>query len=694
MEKILKLLIAMIIAAAGFRNAKAEMMDTLAVKSKITEVVVFFSGAQVTRKSTMNVSRGKHILWIKELPFEMNPNSIQVKKIDHAGILSVKHKFILPGSNIKNKAIKGFEEQIKFKKHEREELNNRIAVLEMEQQLILNNNNLSSREKGISVALIQEAADFYRVRLNEIKATKLSLEKNIETNQEQIKELYQKINEEQAKKNKAWSDVFIAINAEKNETIEMNFSYYISSASWEPFYDFRVEEINKPLVIHYHALLTQNSGENWENVNIRLSNADPSLSGVKPELKDWFLGQKQEDYQKRKIEKPGEIYGLVIDEKTSDPIPFARIDLMKSDKRVITTTANVDGEFSFKSVDPGNYWIQCNYTGYAEKIKSGLLVKSNEGTNADVQMKTSASELNYYQVLSFSEPVINPDTKSGSTVTREEFQRMATKNVNSVAAQTAGVVQYGSGATYNVRGGRGESHEVYIDGQRARSSFSSSSTANEKRGWELTTAFAKENREALNLEYLIDIPYYIPSDGNEYAIKIKEVSVDVEYVYEVIPKLDPDAFLSAEITDWPSLKLISGKAGIYYQGTFKGETNIDVDQVKDTISLSLGRDKDIIVQREKNKTISEKKILGNTIRETTGIDITIKNNKNSKIRVKLEDQVPVMIHKSTDLIMQQTGGATVDEKHGRLSWDLKMDAGEKKSFTVQYTLKVPINFID
>jgi hypothetical protein len=694
MKKFLTLLWVMIIALASIRNAYGERIDTLMVQSKITDVVVFFSGAQVTRKAKMKTSKGKHIFQLKELPFELNPQSIQVRNMEQAVILSVKHELIVPKSNIKNQIIRNLENSIKDKKLEQEEMKNKIAVLEMEQQLVLHNNNLSSAEKGLTVTMIKEAADFYRIRLNEIKSNKLTLEKSIENNQNEIKDLYQQINAEQAKRNKAWSEIYIAANIQSPENMEITLSYYIPSAAWEALYDFRVEDISKPLFIHYNALITQNSGENWDNVNIRLSNADPSLTGVKPKLKDWFLGQNQQDQFKRKTEKPGDIYGLVIEESSLEPIPFARIDLMLGEKRITSTTANPDGEYSFKSVEVGRYWIQCNYTGYHEKVKTPVTVTSYETTKVDIALKASAAAFKNLEIMSFSEPVINPDVKSGSSVTREEYQRMATKNVNAISAQTAGVVQYGGGAIYNIRDGRADANEVFIDGQRVIGSSGIPQSAIEQRGWEVTNAFAKENREALNLEYIIDIPYTIPCDGNDYTIRIKEVSVPVEYIYEVIPKIDPDAFLSAEISEWTSLKLISGKASIYYQGTYKGETYLDVEEISDTISLSLGRDNGIIVQREKNKLISEKKILSNAIKETSGIDITLKNNKKTRIRVKVEDQFPIVHHKSMDLNIVQAAGALVDERHGRLKWDIKLEPGEKKILTVQYTLKTPISLND
>ena len=149
-----------------------------------------------------------------------------------------------------------------------------------------------------------------------------------------------------------------------------------------------------------------------------------------------------------------------------------------------------------------------------------------------------------------------------------------------------------------------------------------------------------------NLEYIIDLPYSIPSDGEDYSIKIKDVSLPVSYVYYTIPKLDNDVFLTAEIRDRTQLNLLSGKSGIYYQGTFTGESAIDADQASDTLSVSLGRDNNILVNREGNKALFDKRVLGNYIREVIGWNITVKNNKNTKVKITVEDQFPISERKS------------------------------------------------
>jgi len=74
-------------------------LDTLNAKSKITNVTVFFNGAQITRNADIKITKGKHIIRIDNLPREINPQSIQVEKINFCKILSVKHQY---GNNIES----------------------------------------------------------------------------------------------------------------------------------------------------------------------------------------------------------------------------------------------------------------------------------------------------------------------------------------------------------------------------------------------------------------------------------------------------------------------------------------------------------------------------------------------------------------------------------------------------------------
>lgn len=192
-----------------------------------------------------------------------------------------------------------------------------------------------------------------------------------------------------------------------------------------------------------------------------------------------------------------------------------------------------------------------------------------------------------------------------------------------------------------------------------------------------------------SLEYKIDIPYSIPSDGKDYNVKIKEVKIPVNYIFKSVPKLDKDVFLIAEISDWTKLNLLSGKSSIYYNGIFTGQSEIDVKNLKDTLTISLNRDKNIIVERTLSKEKVEKQFIGNNIKETLNWNITVKNNKNVKANIYIEDQFPISENKSIVIEQLENSNGKVNDQTGKVIWNLELEPNEKKELNLKYSVKYP-----
>ena len=244
----------------------------------------------------------------------------------------------------------------------------------------------------------------------------------------------------------------------------------------------------------------------------------------------------------------------------------------------------------------------------------------------------------------------------------------------------------------NWRGTRSDAYYNYIDGVKLREVNSLNYTVPTVSTLEVETSNYISNTlksNVTNLEYTIEIPYSIPSDGEDYSIKIKEVSLTVDYVYHAVPKLENDVFLTAEIVGWTELNLLSGKSSIYYQGTFTGESYIDANQAGDTLNVSLGRDRNIIVKREGSKEMNDKQILGKNIKETLGWNITVKNNKSAKIKIIVDDQFPVSEKKSIEVERLDYSNAKLEDKTGKLSWELQIEPNDKKVVSFKYSVKYP-----
>lgn len=190
-------------------------------------------------------------------------------------------------------------------------------------------------------------------------------------------------------------------------------------------------------------------------------------------------------------------------------------------------------------------------------------------------------------------------------------------------------------------------------------------------------------------EFKIEMPYTIPSDNQGYDVSILEYSIPAEYRYASVPKLSTDAFLMASIPNWHNYDLLNGDVNLFFKGIYQGKTYFDLTTVDDTLTVSVGRDRDIQIKRESLKNFARRNVVGSTMKEQRIWEITLKNNKPYSISIDIEDQLP--ISKLSDIKVEQTEaeGAEIDEATGEVKWNLKMNPGESKKLTLKYTVKYP-----
>jgi len=189
--------------------------------------------------------------------------------------------------------------------------------------------------------------------------------------------------------------------------------------------------------------------------------------------------------------------------------------------------------------------------------------------------------------------------------------------------------------------------------------------------------------------FALEKPYSLKSDNKTQTVAMQELEIDASYEYFSIPKIDPDAFLMAYVTNWEKLNLMEGEANLFFEDTYVGKSIIDVRSVGDTLSISLGRDKNVQVKREKQKSLSSKQFIGNKKEESHAWTIEIKNNKQQPIHITVLDQLPVPMLEEIELQTNKLSGAKYNAETGELKWAFKLSPNTTKKLDVQYTLKFP-----
>jgi len=155
----------------------------------------------------------------------------------------------------------------------------------------------------------------------------------------------------------------------------------------------------------------------------------------------------------------------LIDKANRETIPFANVIVEMGGIQAGVGTTNIDGEVTIKPLNPGKYNVKATYVGYQTVEVTNINVSVGKTVALNLEM-LAGQQLKEVEVTEYKEPLIDPDTKSGGTVTREEYQNMASKNINSVAATTAGIYQKDEGGALNVRGARSNGTAYYVDGQK------------------------------------------------------------------------------------------------------------------------------------------------------------------------------------------------------------------------------------
>ncbi len=198
-----------------------------------------------------------------------------------------------------------------------------------------------------------------------------------------------------------------------------------------------------------------------------------------------------------------------------------------------------------------------------------------------------------------------------------------------------------------------------------------------------------ENQTTVDFE--IKTPYSVNSDNKNYVVDMEFYELPAFYQYFCVPKIDKAAFLIANIVNWEQYNLLEGEANLFFEDTYVGKTLMDVRFASDTLMLSLGRDKQVSVNREKIKDFTDKQFMGSKKEETRAWQTTVKNNKSQPINMIILDQVPVSTIEEIEVNVQNDSGAKHDSESGEIKWEFKLDPSNTRELILKYSVKYPKN---
>ena len=192
------------------------------------------------------------------------------------------------------------------------------------------------------------------------------------------------------------------------------------------------------------------------------------------------------------------------------------------------------------------------------------------------------------------------------------------------------------------------------------------------------------------LVYRIPRPLAIPSDGSPHKTAIARFELDATLDHLAVPVLASEAYLRATVTNSSRLLLLPGPARVFHDGQFVGETELETVAAGEEFELQLGVDDQIRVQRELRRRSTSKAVIGGSRTIDIGYEITVDNHRGSQARISVHDHIPLSSDGEIKVRLRETSPSPSEQSDlGELTWDLRLDSGQRATITHRFTIEHP-----
>lgn len=259
------------------------------IETPVKAVTLHLDGAEINQQKTVNLNAGITSVVFTNLSSKLIPKSIRVNVGEAVSVLSVSEKLNFLDLNAESGKIKQIRDSLRNNQYQTKQLNYDKEAYDKEKELLAKNNSIGGQEKGVSIAELKLAADFYRSRIKEINNEILKLDTKINELYLVAGRLQRELNELNVHENKPTGEIIILLQTDSKVVTNIDLRYVVSDAGWAPFYELKAEDIGKPVTLVYRARAFNNTGISWEDVKLKLSTSDPTRNASKPYIEPWFL---------------------------------------------------------------------------------------------------------------------------------------------------------------------------------------------------------------------------------------------------------------------------------------------------------------------------------------------------------------------------------------------------------------------
>ena len=259
--------------------------------SKLVAVTVYQGSALVTRE--VEVPEGQNLVEVvvSPLPVQTVDSSLYTDSADGIRVLSTRFRTRAVKEDTREE-VRAIENKIRELTLANEAIGHSTQVSDQNLQLLAKLENFTAAtmtqlmEKGMlngeaTIALSKYLMD----TRGKLSADQVKARQQIQENARAIEFAQRQLGELTAGANRTLRDAVITVDkGNANAAGKVRLNYLVSAATWMPQYKLRAGREKDPVQLEYLAAIVQQSGEDWSDVAVTLSTAEPMLNAAPPEL--------------------------------------------------------------------------------------------------------------------------------------------------------------------------------------------------------------------------------------------------------------------------------------------------------------------------------------------------------------------------------------------------------------------------
>ena len=384
-----KLVVLFCLAAAVQGLIRAEEAGTVVSgPSTIESVTVYQNRCLVIRSISGEFSPGLYTWKFPDLPAQLLEESVRVsgRGTAVARILDLRIDRVLVADAVQE-AVKLLEKRLSDIDREIQEVVDRLEVLNKKGDFVRGLSNPRPAEDRTAGAGPGDNPDNWRKRLDFVDGQlTLILEKVRGANAEK-KELEKKrslvqheLDQQAGLIGREKKAVLVDVEVTKAGTEKLEIAYVVPGVSWTPYYDVRIDSGKNEAVLTYQALVSQRTGEDWTDVRLSLSTAEPAVQNQMPQLLPWLVNTADSQL--------GAVLCSVSDVEGNN-LPGVKVTVAREGFSV-SRASDAQGRASFFNLQPGPYDLRAELMGFKSTVRRGINVRAGRSARLNIEMEVAA----------------------------------------------------------------------------------------------------------------------------------------------------------------------------------------------------------------------------------------------------------------------------------------------------------------